>query len=446
MLEKPTVDVRCERCQTEYELEDSSVSEEGTQVQCMACGHTFQVTRAIPGAFVEPDSPPPAEWLLETSDGQAHRFRNLTSLQKWIIERKVTREDRISRTGHAWRRLGEIVELEPFFDVVDEADRARAAALTARDAGLKTEAQAARRSGPSRTLAARDSDPRRGPVRSSEHLQLSELEPERPELETSVVPIGGNVLKLLVVLGVAAAVAFVGITQFWKRPADKPVATGPLVPPPPAPAPPAALPAPAPPPPVAPVAPAPAPAATTALATAPLPPPAPVPAEAIAPPSAASAATPTPPPAPAPAPAAAPPAEPPVSYEKLIADADRQLENGSSEKARQLYDRALKLKPGAPEAFAGLGYVALDRGRTPQAFSYFKRALAQRPTLGTALFGLAESHRTTGDDEIALQYYRRYLEVDSRGTDIPAARQHIKTLEARLAARGSAVSRPPPQP
>src|SRR4029078_13420797 len=149
MLEKPAVDVRCERCQTEYELEDSSVSEEGTQVQCMACGNTFLVTRPAPGSLVEPDSPPAAEWLLETSDGQAHRFRNLTSLQKWIIERKVTREDRISRTGHAWRRLGEIVELEPFFDGVDEADRARAAALTARGGpGLKAEAQAVRRSSP----------------------------------------------------------------------------------------------------------------------------------------------------------------------------------------------------------------------------------------------------------------------------------------------------------
>jgi predicted Zn finger-like uncharacterized protein len=426
MLEKPAVDVRCERCQTEYELEDSSVSEEGTQVQCMACGNTFLVKPA-PGALVEPDSPPPAEWLLETSDGQAHRFRNLTSLQKWIIERKVTREDRISRTGHAWRRLGEIVELEPFFDVVDEADKARAAALTARSPALKSQAQAARSSGvhlPNRTDEL-------GPLLGSSpgSVPVEPLdEPERPEFQTSVVRLGGGTAwKLLVVLGVAAIVAYVGINQFWKRPSRDTRAVP--------------VPAPAP----APEAPRPPPRPVV-VQTPPPTPPTPTP---------TATPTPTPPPAPVPPPAAPPPAvattpepaaPPPVSYEKLITDADRQLENGSSEKARGLYERALKLKPGAAEALAGLGYVALDRGRVPQAFSLFKRALAQKPDFGSAIFGLAEAHRTTGDEEIALSHYRRYISVDPGGTDVAAARQHIKTLEARLAARGSAVSQPPPSP
>ena len=412
MLENPAVDVRCERCQTEYELEDSSVSEEGTQVQCMACGNTFLVTRPAPGALVEPDSPPPAEWLLETSDGQAHRFRNLTSLQKWIIERKVTREDRISRTGHAWRRLGEIVELEPFFDVVDEADKARAAALSVRGSVLKDEAQLARRSSPVRGVPVRTDELRPTPLGSSENEPLDEMDADRPEMQTAVVHLGGSsVAKLLVVLVVAALVAYVGISQFWKRPA----LTGRTPPPPPARVPPPA--------PIVVPQPAPAPA-----------PPAPAPTPAPPPPVVA-----------APAPPAEPPA-PPVSYEKLIADADHQLENGSAEKARLLYERAIKLKPNAAEALAGLGYVALDRGRIPQAFSLFKKALAGKPSFGPAIFGLAEAHRTTGDEEIALAHYRRYIAVDPGGTDVAAARQHIKTLEARLAARGAAVSQPPPSP
>jgi predicted Zn finger-like uncharacterized protein len=81
------MDVRCERCSTEYELEDDSVSAEGTDVQCTSCGHTFRVHRPAAGA---PDagvgaavSPPSADWLLETAsgDGQVHRFRDLTALQ-----------------------------------------------------------------------------------------------------------------------------------------------------------------------------------------------------------------------------------------------------------------------------------------------------------------------------------------------------------------------------
>src|SRR5689334_2018830 len=108
------MDVRCERCGTEYELDEASVPDAGTQVQCSECGHTFMALR--PGTTAPPPratsstpsagagidgGPPAADWLLQTSDGQTHRFRDLTVLQKWIIERKVTRNDRVSRTGQA---------------------------------------------------------------------------------------------------------------------------------------------------------------------------------------------------------------------------------------------------------------------------------------------------------------------------------------------------------
>src|SRR6185295_19334823 len=43
------------------------------------------------------------------------------------VERKVTRTERISRSGGPPLTLGDVVELAPFFAVVDEADRARVA-------------------------------------------------------------------------------------------------------------------------------------------------------------------------------------------------------------------------------------------------------------------------------------------------------------------------------
>jgi predicted Zn finger-like uncharacterized protein len=414
------MDVRCERCETEYELEDTSVSEDGTQVQCTACGHTFQVMRpASSSPAPEPaDSPQPAEWLLETSDGQAHRFRNLTSLQKWIIERKVTRDDRISRTGHAWKRLGEIVELAPFFDVVDEADRARAAVLTARH--TPPEPQRARQSTQNRPMAPLASRPiaplaavetppavqqRVTPVGGSDEIAAKALEVEI-EPETQITRIsGGSTLRLVLVLAVAGAVAYFGITEFWKRPALLGARGRGTVA---VPAPPAAAPPPAP-------------------AAAPAPPPAPKPSEAVA----AE-------PAPAPPPRA-PKGEPalPVSYDKVVAEADRLLENGLSGKARRLYEAALKLQPGGAEALTGLGYVALDRAQTAQAFAYFKKALASNPSLGPAVFGLAEAHRAAGDEESALEQYRRYVNVDPSGTDVQAARRQIKTIEGHLAARAA---------
>ncbi len=393
------MDVRCERCHTEYELEDTSVTDEATEVQCTACGNTFLVTRpagAPPTAAAEP-SPSPADWLLETSDGQTHRFRNLTSLQKWIIERKVTREDRISRTGQAWRRLGEIVELAPFFDVVDEADRARAAAMAG--GGLKT--RPARRPSPPRGIPPAAPTPRENSQVRADAMMLTPT-PEPSEV-TALVRLrpGVTALKLIFAMSIAGGVAYVGITQLWGNVRSSRTELGP---------PPAT--------PKAPPRPAPAPTSPAPDAEAP---------DVEAP--AVPAAEPVP----------APPSDElkadSPSYAKLVAEADHLIENGSTDRAQRLYDKALKLRPGGAEALAGLGYAALDRGNGSQAFSFFKRALAADGGFGPALFGLAEAHRAAGDEDLALEHYRKYLAADPGGTDASAARRQIKTLEAKQAAK-----------
>ena len=131
------MDVRCDRCETEYELDDAIVTDAGASVQCTTCGHTFIVTRRPPSPLSQVGFTPPSglaqavgpevpEWTLSTEDGKIHRFRDLNTLQKWIVERKVTRNEKISRAGGSWLALGDVVELAPFFSVIDEADRARA--------------------------------------------------------------------------------------------------------------------------------------------------------------------------------------------------------------------------------------------------------------------------------------------------------------------------------
>jgi hypothetical protein len=76
--------------------------------------------------------PEPAvpEWTLSSDDGKVHRFRDLNTLQKWIVERKVSRTDRLSRSGGPWLALGDMDELTPFFNIVDQADRPRASVRT----------------------------------------------------------------------------------------------------------------------------------------------------------------------------------------------------------------------------------------------------------------------------------------------------------------------------
>ena len=69
--------------------------------------------------------------------GRDLRFRELTTLQQWIVERKVTRDDEISRSGDQWKRLGGIAELASFFHIVEQA------AAVARADGPRAAAEAA---------------------------------------------------------------------------------------------------------------------------------------------------------------------------------------------------------------------------------------------------------------------------------------------------------------
>lgn len=391
------MDVSCERCKTEYELDDSSVSEGGTDVQCSTCGHTFLVvrsSRSLPAAppVVSTDDAglQAAEWLIETGDGQTHRFRNLTSLQTWIVERKVTRNDRISRTGQAWRRLGEIVELTPFFDVVDEADRARATAMAVRE-GSSSELPVEHpgRPGAPRTV---------GPP-SLELAPVPDL--ERPGWLQPVPRARwyAGAAKAMVGVVVTGVVAYLGIAQPWRQPPRSPEsARAPAAASPPATA--------------APHAPAPAPPASFSQ---------PAPEPAALPPDPASPVAPL---------GFADVAVPPASYERLVAEADKLLENGWNDRAQRLYDRALKLRSSGQEALAGLGYIALDRGNANYARALFKRALAQNPGYGPAIFGLGEALRAAGDLDLALDQYRRYLAAEPAGVDAHAASRQMRAIEA----------------
>ncbi|MSP62333.1 MAG: tetratricopeptide repeat protein [Myxococcales bacterium] len=159
------MDVRCEKCQTVYEFEDAKVTGAGVTVKCTQCGNLFKVRRrttatnpVIPTARTLPGEPPdvtpapqfsrtvPAPgtprhtpsrgtpplrsssgedrtWLVRSAaTGDVKRFRELTTLQQWIVEKKVSRDDEISRSGETWKRLGGIAELASFFHVVEQAE------------------------------------------------------------------------------------------------------------------------------------------------------------------------------------------------------------------------------------------------------------------------------------------------------------------------------------
>lgn len=121
------MDVRCDKCGTEYEFDGNRIGNNGVTVKCTACGYVFKVRRPLrkppPRASTTIGKGPQGgkEWLVRKPDGQMIAFRELTTLQKWIVEGRISRNDEISKNGETWKRLGNIMELEPFFSVYEKA-------------------------------------------------------------------------------------------------------------------------------------------------------------------------------------------------------------------------------------------------------------------------------------------------------------------------------------
>jgi predicted Zn finger-like uncharacterized protein len=103
------MDVRCERCRTEYEFDDALVSGRGTTVRCTSCGHQFKVRRFEDGA------PAADRWTVKTAEDHDLTFFSLRDLQQAISSKRVRRNDVLIQGGGRPRALGSITELEPFF-------------------------------------------------------------------------------------------------------------------------------------------------------------------------------------------------------------------------------------------------------------------------------------------------------------------------------------------
>ncbi len=103
------MDVKCERCNTEYEFDDALVSGRGTTVKCTNCGHKFKIRRSD-GDFSEDF------WNITTGDGRTLVFTSLRELQRAIQGYLVERNDKLSRGGLPPKAIGQIPELAPFFE------------------------------------------------------------------------------------------------------------------------------------------------------------------------------------------------------------------------------------------------------------------------------------------------------------------------------------------
>jgi predicted Zn finger-like uncharacterized protein len=183
------MDVRCEKCQTEYELDESRLKPGGVTVKCTNCGHMFKIrkrantnvgvpaaaaaavaeaprtkaaskqpppqlpaARALPARESTSPAEPPVniadmpsgptssaagerQWIVRMENGETKSCKELATLQQWIVAGVVSRESLISRSGKTWKRLGDIPELAQYFVIADEARNVRATKPTGKPTG-----------------------------------------------------------------------------------------------------------------------------------------------------------------------------------------------------------------------------------------------------------------------------------------------------------------------
>jgi predicted Zn finger-like uncharacterized protein len=313
-------------------------------------------------------SPAPEEntWFVQTSHGTTLHFASLSTLQQSILEGKLALQDRLTRDRRTWQTLGDVPDLAVMFG------------------------NAQRGCEPQETAMSNETS--RYVLESKSH----------------------GLLKMSIGLAVAAGVAFAGIRwqQDRKLGFQSPQAIAAVS----APSSSAALPA---------------PDTTSTDQTGPG-------AEPVATANTGSrhalvevllsARHPVAKKEPVASPA--PSTHAPENYDKLVAEADRALENGGNGRAKELYQKALSLRPSGFRAMAGLGFAALDRGQLSLAYGYFKRALTAKTSYPPALFGIAEVHRARGEKTLALHTYQRYLDMSPNGADAPAARRQVQNLLA----------------
>lgn len=111
------MDIRCERCGAEYEIDASQVGAAGLPVRCAACQHVFKVFR--PSAPVAQ----PAMLQLRLHRGGAAQViacPDRATLQRWILEHRLLREDELFDDGR-WLALG--VACAEVFEMMEAASR-----------------------------------------------------------------------------------------------------------------------------------------------------------------------------------------------------------------------------------------------------------------------------------------------------------------------------------
>ncbi|MFM7200480.1 MAG: tetratricopeptide repeat protein [Myxococcota bacterium] len=144
----------CEKCNTMYRYDASKIPAGGRKVRCSTCGHIFLAMPRTAGA-AQPSAPreandedeselqleeddnaskkPSAEpkkeekkkRILLRQDGTRYAVADTATLQRWIVERRISREAELSMDGEVWDKISERMDLAPFFSIVERNRKSR---------------------------------------------------------------------------------------------------------------------------------------------------------------------------------------------------------------------------------------------------------------------------------------------------------------------------------
>jgi tetratricopeptide (TPR) repeat protein len=121
----------------------------------------------------------------------------------------------------------------------------------------------------------------------------------------------------------------------------------------------------------------------------------------------------------------------PSEAESFIERGRSMLEAGQTAGAKRMFDHALTLQPDCVPAHAGLGQVAIARGRPVQAVDHLVAAALGGD--GESLIALAELYRRLGRQREALAAYQSYLQQNPHGPQLDLAKSQIERLGEQFA-------------
>src|SRR5207244_3439649 len=93
-------------------------------------------------------------------------------------------------------------------------------------------------------------------------------------------------------------------------------------------------------------------------------------------------------------------------------------DDGAVDEVVGMLKEVVRADPKVIDAWFMLGNTYAKVGRRPEAIACFTQTLALKPDDEMAVINLANVYRELGEDEEALVGYRRFLELDSKNSQV----------------------------